>query len=81
MLDTYVTVGPKSQVVIPKNVRKVANKIKIGSKVSVVPVDDRTVMVSVKPKSWADETYGMFKGMWKGDATKFIRKLRDEEWE
>ncbi len=81
MLDTYVTVGPKSQVVIPKDVRKIANKIKAGVKARVVAVDDRTVMVSVKPKSWVDETYGMFKGMWKGDATKLIRKLRNEEWE
>lgn len=81
MLDTYVTVGPKSQVVIPKKVRQVAYKIKKGVKALVVPVDDRTVMVSVKPKNWVVETYGMFKGMWKGDATKLIRKLRDEEWE
>ena len=81
MLDTYLTIGPKSQVVIPKNARKIAYKIKAGAKVRVVPVDDRTVMVSVKPKNWVEETYGMFKGMWKGDATKLIRKLRDEDWE
>ena len=81
MPNIYVTVGPKSQVVIPKRVRQIANKIKIGAKALVIPVDDRTVMVSVKPKSWVDETYGMFKGMWKGDATQLIRKFRDEEWE
>ena len=81
MLDTYVTIGPKSQVVIPKNARKIVYKIKTGVKVRVVPVDDRTVMVSARPRSWVEETYGMFKGFWKGDATKLIRKLRDEEWE
>lgn len=81
MLDTYVTVGSKSQVVIPKKVRQIAHKIKAGAKARVIPVDDRTVMVSIKPKNWAAETYGMFKGMWKGDATQLIRKLRDEGWE
>ena len=80
MLDTYVTVGPKSQVVIPKKVRNIANKIKVGAKARVVPVDDRTVIVSVKSKSWVDETYGMFRGFWRGDAVQLIRKLR-EEWE
>ena len=81
MLDSYVTVGPKSQVVIPKNVRQIANKIKTGAKVLVIPVDERTVIVSVKPKDWVEEIYGMFKGVWKGDATKLIRKFRDEDWE
>lgn len=80
MSQISVIVGPKSQVVIPKAVRKIANKINIGARVSVIPVDERTVMVSARPKSWARETYGMFKGFWKGDATRMIRKLRDEEW-
>ena len=80
MNQAYVTVGPKSQVVIPKQVRRIAYKITKGAKALVVPVDERTVMVSVKPKNWAEETYGLFKGYWKGDANELIRKLRDEEW-
>ena len=76
-----ITIGERYQAVIPKNVRKIAKQMKSGARATVVPVDERTVMVSVKPKDWVKETYGMFKGMWKGDATKLIRKLRDEEWE
>lgn len=76
-----ITIGERFQAVIPKKVRIIAKMMKAGARATVIPVDERTVMVSVKPKDWVKETYGMFKGMWKGDATKLIRKLRDEEWE
>lgn len=76
-----ITIGERYQAVIPKKVREIAKKMKAGARATVVAIDERTVMVSVKPKDWVKETYGMFKGMWKGDATKLIRKLRDEEWE
>lgn len=79
MLDTYVTVGPKSQVVIPKNVRKIATKLRPGKKVSVRPISADSVIIEVKPTSWTKKTYGMHKDIWKGiDATEYINALRDE---
>lgn len=80
MLDTYVTVGPKSQVVIPKNVRKIATKLRPGKKVSVRPLSSESVIIEVKPASWTRHTYGMHKDIWQGiDATEYIRNLR-KEW-
>lgn len=81
MLDTYVIVGPKSQVVIPKDVRKVANKIRPGKKVIVKPISNSSVIIEVRPANWTKETYGMHKNIWQGiDASEYIRTLR-EEWE
>ena len=71
--------GSRYQAVIPKRVRQVANKLKVGTKLTMMPLDERTVIITTKTKNWAEETYGMFKGDWKEDATKLIRKLRDEE--
>lgn len=76
-----VTIGDRYQAVIPKNARRIAKKLTVGTKAMVVPINERTVIVSAKSKNWVEETRGMFKGMWKGDATDLIRKLRDEEWE
>lgn len=81
MQQNIVTVGPKSQVVIPKNVRKVVRGIKPGKKVVVRPLSEQSVIVEVPSTNWVEETYGMLKEEWKGvDATEYIRKLRDE-WE
>ena len=81
MLDTYVIVGPKSQVVIPKNVRKIATKLRPGKKVMVRPISDSSVIIEVRPANWTKETYGMHKDIWQGiDASEYIRTLR-EEWE
>ncbi len=80
MLDTYVTVGPKSQVVIPKNVRKISSKIRPGRKVIVRAISDSSVIIEVKSANWAKETYGMHKDIWQGiDAVEYIRNLR-KEW-
>lgn len=73
--------GGRFQAVFPKRVRQVAKKFKAGVKLSMVPIREDAVLVTTKTKDWVKETSGMFKGMWKGDATKLIRKLRDEEWE
>lgn len=81
MQQNVVTVGPKSQVVIPKNVRKVVRGIKPGKKVVVRPLNEQSVIVEVPSTNWVEETYGMLKKEWKGvDATEYIRRLRDE-WE
>lgn len=80
MLETYVTVGPKSQVVIPKKVRKIASKLRPGKKVLVRPLSANAVMIEVKPTSWTKETYGMHKDIWQGiEATEYIHNLR-KEW-
>lgn len=76
-----VKVGPKNQVVIPKEARKIAKEIKPGTEVVVTPVDERSVHVRIKPKDWAKETYGIHQKYWKGiDSTKWLKKLR-KEWE
>ena len=74
-----ITIGERFQAVIPKKVRKIAKKMKAGAEAMVIPVDDNTVLISIKPKSWVDETYGMHKKIWQGiDATEYIKTLRDE---
>lgn len=74
-----ITIGERYQVVIPKKVRKIAKKMKTGARATVIPVDERTVMVSVKPRSWVSETYGMHKKIWQGiDAREYIQTLRSE---
>lgn len=81
MIQTSVTVGPKSQVVIPKNVRKVADKIKVGKKVIVRPLSSSSVIIEAVSGNWTKETYGMHRDVWKGiDATKYLDSLRNE-WE
>ena len=80
MLDTYVTVGPKSQVVIPKKVRQIATKLRPGKKVLVRPLTPYSVIIEAKPANWTKETYGMHKSIWQGvDAVEYIRTLR-KEW-
>lgn len=83
-LSDYIgeaTIGEKHQVVLVKPARKIAKKLKPGTKVIVTPVDDSSVNIRVKSKDWVEENYGMDKESWKGiDAAKYIKKLRDE-WE
>ncbi|OGG22443.1 hypothetical protein A3D03_03820 [Candidatus Gottesmanbacteria bacterium RIFCSPHIGHO2_02_FULL_40_13] len=74
-----ITIGERYQAVIPKKVREIARKMKAGVKATVVAIDERTVIVTVKPKDWVKETYGMHKKIWQGiDATEYIQTLRSE---
>lgn len=73
--------GERYQAVFPKRVRDVARKLTPGVRLSMIPIREDAVIVTTSPKDWVKETRGMFKGVWKGDATKEIRRLRDEEWE
>lgn len=80
MQQVMVTIGPKSQVVIPKKVRDVVPAFRPGKKVIVRPLNEHSVIVEASSKDWVLETYGMHKKVWKGiDATAYIRSLR-EEW-
>lgn len=78
-----VTVGQKYQVVIPKEARVIAQRIKPGRKIVVTPLDEWSVNLKVKPttEEWAEATLGMDKESWRGvDSTKYLDKLRNE-WE
>lgn len=81
MQQATVTIGPKSQVVIPKKVREVVPGLRPGTKVIIRALDTSSVLVEVPAKNWVNETYGVHKKIWQGvDATKYILKLR-AEWE
>lgn len=75
-----VTIGPKSQVVIPKKVREIAFELRPRKKVTVRALNARSVIIEAPVKDWVGETYGIHKKIWQDiDATDYIRKLR-EEW-
>lgn len=81
MQQIMVTIGSKSQVVIPKGVRKMVPALKPGKKVIVRPFNSQSVIVEIPSKDWVSQTYGMHKKVWQGvDVASYIRKLR-EEWE
>jgi len=74
-----VIIGPKSQVVIPKEVREIASELKPSKKVVVRALNSRSVIVEVPMKDWVGETYGSLEKIWQNvDATDYIRKLRNE---
>lgn len=75
-----VTVGPKYQIVIPKEVRKKI-KVRPGDQVGLYVEDSDTVTIDIKPKSWTERTRGMMKEAWKGiDTAAELEKMRNE-WE
>lgn len=79
MQQTTVTIGPKSQVVIPKKVREIASELIPHKKVVVRALNSRSVIIEVPVEDWIGETYGMHKKIWNDvDATDYIRKLRNE---
>ncbi len=76
-----VTVGPKYQVVIPKEIRKKIKSLKPGKKVGVYAVDEKSIAIDPDPQSWVDRTYGMMKDAWKDiDPVAEVEKMKDE-WE
>lgn len=80
-VQQIVTIGPKSQVVIPKSIRKLSPALQPGKKVTVRSLSPKSVIIESADEDWAASTYGMHKKIWQGvDATDYIRKLRDQ-WE
>lgn len=74
-----VTVGPKYQIVIPKEVRKKLNGLKPGAKVMVKKINADTITIKTNPKNWLERTRGIAKEAWKGiDTTKYLNDLRNE---
>lgn len=76
-----VTIGPKYQIVIPKEVRKRERVLQPGGKVRVGHNKKGEIIVKPIQKNWSDLHYGAFKKYWKGiDPVAEIEKMRDE-WE
>lgn len=76
-----VTIGPKYQIVIPKEVRKKLKGIKPGNKIVVGAIDENTATIKTEPKSWIEQYSGIAKEAWKGiDTTRYLKRIRDE-WE
>lgn len=76
-----VTVGPKYQIVIPKQIRKDIKGLKPGSKLLVSTVDEGTLTISIDPKDWIEKNYGSMAEAWKDiDPIAEIEKMRNE-WE
>lgn len=74
-----VTVGPKHQVVIPKQIRKKIKGFAPGSKVVVQQLNDQTITIKTETQNWLDRTRGMMSEAWKGiNTTKYLEELRDE---
>lgn len=74
-----VTVGPKYQVVIPRDVRRQCTGFNKGAKVEVLRLDDSTVMLKAADENWAETQYGALKDVWKDiDPINELKKMRDE---
>lgn len=74
-----VTVGPKYQVVIPREVRRACRGVRVGAKVYVYPLSESTMAVTVADENWAETHRGGLKDLWEGiDVAKQLREMRDE---
>lgn len=75
-----VTVGPKYQIVIPKQLRTQIKGITPGSRVNVYSSGD-TIIINTSGKDWVKKNYGALKKYWNNvDPIKEIEKMR-EEWD
>jgi len=76
-----VTVGPKYQIVIPKDLRKKIKRFKPGDKVYVSLQGENKLVVQTDPQSWVERTRGMMTEAWKDiDTIAELEKTRNE-WE
>ena len=74
-----VTVGPKYQVVIPKEVRKKTVGLNPGIKVAIKSVNKNTITIEVSPLDWIERTAGIMAEAWKSiDPIKELEKMRNE---
>lgn len=64
-----VTISPKFQIVIPKEVRE-AMHLKSGQKIEVLFYDNQIRLIPIRPMK---EMYGFLKGM----DTSFVREKKD----
>ncbi len=76
-----VTIGPKYQIVIPRELRKDFPEIKPGAKVNIYKTKNKTLGIDPNTQSWVERTSGMMTEAWKNtDPIKELEKMR-EEWE
>ena len=74
-----VTIGSKNQIVIPKDVRDKVKHLKVGEKVAVYSLNDKTVILRVSDQNWVNRTYKSMKNTLKNiDPIKELNKMRDE---
>lgn len=75
-----VTVGPKYQIVIPKELRK--NKgITPGVKLALSEAESGDIIIHTDAESWVERTRGMMSEAWKDiDPIAELEKRKDE-WE
>lgn len=78
-MGVTVKVGPKYQVVIPKELRKKLD-IKPSDNVLVEEIEGMVVVIP-RPKSFTKFLRGLGKEVWEGvEATEYVRKER-ESWD
>ncbi len=76
-----MTIGPKYQIVIPKQVREKIKHLKPGKKVGVYSSNGKSITIDPEPESWVERTYGMMTEAWKGiDMIAEVEKMKNE-WE
>lgn len=76
-----VIIGPKYQVVIPKEIRRDNKNLRPGAKVDVRKGDGGRVTIDPNPIDWVRRTRGIAKETWKEiDPIAELEKGRDE-WE
>lgn len=74
-----VTVGPKYQVVIPKEIRRKEKSLQPGVKVVVNRTREGIITIKTARETWSDRSYGFMKKYWKDtDPIAEIEKMRDE---
>ena len=75
-----VTVGPKYQIVIPRELRKNKNIIP-GAKVALSETAAGEIIIHTDTPSWVERTHGMLTEAWKDiDPIAELEKMKDE-WE
>lgn len=76
-----VKIGPKYQVVIPKEIRQKIKGLQPGNKVSIHATGKDMLTIQTDPKSWLERTRGLMTEAWKDiDPIAQLEKGRNE-WE
>ena len=74
-MNESVRVSGKYQVVIPKSIREQIGLEK-GDEL-IVGLQEKTIIMRVKPKSYSNYTLGLHKDIWKEtEATEYVEKER-----
>lgn len=75
-MSIIIKVSKKSQIVIPKEIRKLVH-LSEGDEL-MINVEGENIILKIKPKSYATRLKGLHKEVWKGiDPKKYIKEERD----